>query len=266
MQTRCIVKGEAQKSPLFWRFSGSFWFSQERVFSRSSTRKPLNLIKSSIFTNTPCKHTCLYNAPSMHTVDSGGSQKSMFGLKMTFSGFPVAGLCRGSGGLQRKNAKSSQGRMSKNLQGIVFQGVLKWMDLRWQGPKRRFSQKTTNLWRLTPSLRSPNRWRIQIPPASNWNRSDLKSPRLQLRFLCWFSTDLVTLPQKGGGKREEAKKWPETSKKRQHGCQKVTKTEKVSYPLCLPPFAAHWFSGEKQRFFRVARLQNEVCTKSFFEV
>ena len=24
VQTRCIVEGEAQKSPLFWRFSGGF--------------------------------------------------------------------------------------------------------------------------------------------------------------------------------------------------------------------------------------------------
>ena len=70
VQTRCIVKGEAQKSPLFWRFSGGFRFSQDRLLSRNSTRKPLNLIKSVIFTNTPCKSTCLYNAPSMHTVDS----------------------------------------------------------------------------------------------------------------------------------------------------------------------------------------------------
>ena len=29
MQSRCIVKGKAQKSPLFWRFSGDFWFSQD---------------------------------------------------------------------------------------------------------------------------------------------------------------------------------------------------------------------------------------------
>ena len=74
MQTRCIVKGEAQKNPLFWRFSGGFWFSQDRLFSRNSTRKPfirlLNLIKSPIFTNTPCKTACLYNAPSMHTLDT----------------------------------------------------------------------------------------------------------------------------------------------------------------------------------------------------
>ena len=68
VQTRCIVKGEAQKSPLFWRFSGGFWFSQDRVFSKNSTRKPLNLIKSPIFTNTPCKSSFLYNAPSMRTV------------------------------------------------------------------------------------------------------------------------------------------------------------------------------------------------------
>ena len=67
LQTRCIVKGEAQKSPLFWRFSGGFWFSQDRLFSRNSTRKPLNLTKSPIFTNAPCKTTCLYNAPNMHT-------------------------------------------------------------------------------------------------------------------------------------------------------------------------------------------------------
>ena len=69
VQIRCIVKGEAQKSPLFWRFSRGCWFSQDRLFSRNSTRKPLNLIKSPIFTNAPCKTTCLYNAPSMHTVE-----------------------------------------------------------------------------------------------------------------------------------------------------------------------------------------------------
>ena len=69
VQTRCIVKGEAQKSPLFWKFSGGVWFSQERLFSKSSTKKPLNLIKSPIFTNTPCKFNCLCNAPSLHIVD-----------------------------------------------------------------------------------------------------------------------------------------------------------------------------------------------------
>ena len=66
VQTRCIVKGEAQKSPLFWRFSGGFWFSQDRLFSRNSTRKPLNLYKiPDFYTNTPCKCTCLY---SLHLV------------------------------------------------------------------------------------------------------------------------------------------------------------------------------------------------------
>ena len=70
VQTRCIVKGEAQKNPLFWRFSGGFWFSQDRLLSRNSTRKPLNLIKSPILTNAPCKTACLYNAPSMQTVET----------------------------------------------------------------------------------------------------------------------------------------------------------------------------------------------------
>ena len=30
VQTRCIVKGEAQKSPLFWRFSGVFGFLRRK--------------------------------------------------------------------------------------------------------------------------------------------------------------------------------------------------------------------------------------------
>ena len=33
-------------------------------------RKPLDLRKSPIFTNTPCKSPVLCNAPSVHTVDS----------------------------------------------------------------------------------------------------------------------------------------------------------------------------------------------------
>ena len=48
-KTRCIVKGEAQKSPLFWRFSLGFGFSQERLVPRNSTDKPLSLFKSPIF-------------------------------------------------------------------------------------------------------------------------------------------------------------------------------------------------------------------------
>ena len=38
VQTRCIVKGKAKKGLLFWRLSGEFWFSQERLFSRNSIR------------------------------------------------------------------------------------------------------------------------------------------------------------------------------------------------------------------------------------
>ena len=76
VQTRCIVEGEAQNHPLFWRFSGGFCFSQDRLFSRNSTRKPLNLIESPIFTNAPCKTACLYNAPSMHTLERNRFQNS----------------------------------------------------------------------------------------------------------------------------------------------------------------------------------------------
>ena len=52
-QTGCIVNGEAQKSPLFWRFSGGFWLSQERLFSRSASTysKTLNLMRTPILFN-----------------------------------------------------------------------------------------------------------------------------------------------------------------------------------------------------------------------
>ena len=40
-----------------------------REVLRGGKLRPLNLTKSPIFTNAPCKTTCLCNAPSMHTVD-----------------------------------------------------------------------------------------------------------------------------------------------------------------------------------------------------
>ena len=64
----CKRRG-SEKSTFLAIFWGFLIFSGESLFSRNSTRKPLNLIKSPIFTNAPCKTTCLYNAPSMHTVD-----------------------------------------------------------------------------------------------------------------------------------------------------------------------------------------------------
>ena len=74
VQTRRIVKGEAQKSPPFWRFSGGLcFFLRIRMFSRNSKRIPLNLIESLIFKYTPCKSACLYNAPSI--VETGGSYR-----------------------------------------------------------------------------------------------------------------------------------------------------------------------------------------------
>ena len=50
-------------------FLGIFWISQEPLFSKNSTKPPLNLKTSPIFTNTPCKPTCLYNTPSLHIVE-----------------------------------------------------------------------------------------------------------------------------------------------------------------------------------------------------
>ena len=68
VQTRCIVKGEAQKSPLFWRFSGGFWFSQDRLLSRNSTRNPLNLKKKNPrFLQAPLVFTM--RLAIMHIVD-----------------------------------------------------------------------------------------------------------------------------------------------------------------------------------------------------
>ena len=57
VQARCIAKGEAQKNPLFWMFSGGFL-----IFPRSPI---LTHTHTDTHTHTPCKSTCLYNAPSM---------------------------------------------------------------------------------------------------------------------------------------------------------------------------------------------------------
>ena len=95
VQTRCIGKCEAQKSPLFWQFSGGLWFSQERLFSRHSTRKPLSLIKSPIFRNAPCKFTCFCNAPSLHSVEKCMNYSRISGAgkgkRKKMAGVPILG-------------------------------------------------------------------------------------------------------------------------------------------------------------------------------
>ena len=53
VQTRCMIKEEAKNRPLFWRFSGGFWFSQERLLSRNSVRKPSKLNKIANFYKHP---------------------------------------------------------------------------------------------------------------------------------------------------------------------------------------------------------------------
>ena len=68
------MKGEAQKSSLIWRFV--FDFLRSACSIGFQLENPLNLIKSPIFTNTPCKFTCLYHAPSLHTVDVGNSREA----------------------------------------------------------------------------------------------------------------------------------------------------------------------------------------------
>ena len=50
MQPGC-VKGEAQRSPLFWRFSGGLWCSRVRLLCRKSNRRPFKLNTSPIITS-----------------------------------------------------------------------------------------------------------------------------------------------------------------------------------------------------------------------
>ena len=60
-QTGYIVKGEAQKSPLFWRFA---LVLQEFQYNTLKFNKP------PIYTNTPSKSTCLYISSSLRTADA----------------------------------------------------------------------------------------------------------------------------------------------------------------------------------------------------
>ena len=61
---RCIVKGEARKNPLCWRFSGGFDFLRSACFVGIPQEN-----RSTDFYKHPCKSICLYNAPSLHTVE-----------------------------------------------------------------------------------------------------------------------------------------------------------------------------------------------------
>ena len=51
-------------------FCGGFGFLRCACSLGIPLRDPLNPIKSPIFTNTRCRSTCLYNAPSLHTVEN----------------------------------------------------------------------------------------------------------------------------------------------------------------------------------------------------
>ena len=123
----CIVKGDAQKSPLFWRFSGGFWFSQDRLFSGNSTRKPLNLIRSPIFTNTPCKTACRYNAPSMRTLDQKllGSRKwNWIGMPRRFwAGILGVTFLWGPEALEKTRPKNSQKRFAIKIRWEIRRQV-----------------------------------------------------------------------------------------------------------------------------------------------
>ena len=175
-----IVKGEAQKSPLFWRFSGGFWFSQERLFSRNSTRKPLNLIKSPILTNTPCKSPFLYNAPSVHTVNfkvrNGPkaqwtcpktsfkmSPKNFKAVLDTFNDF----LGDFSGGSKKIfltlmcTFRLSEFRDSVGEPAIAIQDHLRSQMF---APKARQTCSAINLWHNFETSRVQSDWRSSCPP------------------------------------------------------------------------------------------------------
>ena len=82
MQTGCIVKDEAPKSPLFWRCSGGFDFLRCACSLGFPARDPWNLVKSPTFTNTPCKPT-LYN--TQKPGDHPNLRKNALGVKRPFS-------------------------------------------------------------------------------------------------------------------------------------------------------------------------------------
>ena len=82
-QAGCIVKAEAQKSPLFWRFSVLFLFFEDRLLSRNFTRQPLACPSFPCFFWSPARISffcCLSVCPffSRHFRGSVGTRKSLF--------------------------------------------------------------------------------------------------------------------------------------------------------------------------------------------
>ena len=113
------IKGEALKSSLFWRFSGGVWFSEERLLSQNSAKSPWNSFGPPIFTNNPCRSTCLCNAPSLHTVDkhwSQGSAERIWGDFLSWSG-EFSKKCL------QVSQQISSANYSRNFGGLFLQGL-----------------------------------------------------------------------------------------------------------------------------------------------
>ena len=65
VQTGCIVKGDAQKSPFSDDIlGGGRGSSQVHLLSMNSTAGPFKFTKITDFCKCPCRSTCLHNAPS----------------------------------------------------------------------------------------------------------------------------------------------------------------------------------------------------------
>ena len=76
VQTRCIVKARLRKVHFSGDFLGVFDFLRIAC-SLGIPQETFKFSKIPFFPNAPCKTTCLYNAPSMHTVDFGICETKM---------------------------------------------------------------------------------------------------------------------------------------------------------------------------------------------
>ena len=82
----CRRRG-SEKSTLMALFLGAFDYLRSSCSLGIAVWDPSNLIKSPIFTNTPCKPFCLYNAPCVHIVER--SLGCFAQAMMAFGVFPL---------------------------------------------------------------------------------------------------------------------------------------------------------------------------------
>ena len=177
-------QGKAEKNPLLWRCSGSFGFSQERLFSRNSTRKPLNLINNR-FLQKPLVNPFVFRMPPVCTlliwvliVFWGCPKNPIFETSPTPYRRLWALRARSVLGSVRENVPENRG-VRESVQGSVS-GI--W-EQQWWLPRTHIGSvslvlKAELTSRCVPSGATHCLWYVEQGDSQTWQTNDTVTPEV----------------------------------------------------------------------------------------